>query len=198
MAAARIHPTSVVHEKAVIGDGTQIWLFVQIRENVQIGKDCLIGKNVYIDPDVVIGNQSKLMNNVSVYSGVTIEDGVFCGPHCCFTNDKVPRAVNPDFSPKATTDWVLTRTRVKKGAALGANSTIVCGVTIGEWAMVGSGAVVTRDVPAHALVLGNPARIAGWVCSCGQKVQIDESEGKGTCRCGRTLLMDKDGVRLAS
>jgi acetyltransferase-like isoleucine patch superfamily enzyme len=196
--AVRIHPTSVVDEKAEIGDGTQIWLFVQIRENVKIGKDCLIGKNVYIDPDVVIGDRSKLMNNVSVYSGVTIEDGVFCGPHCCFTNDKVPRAVNPDFSAKTATDWVLSPTRVKKGAALGANATIVCGVTIGEWAMVGSGAVVTRDVPAHALVLGNPARVAGWVCSCGLKVQIDESIGEGTCTCGRTLLMDKDGVRLAS
>lgn len=196
--AARIHPSSVVHEKAQIGDGTQIWLFVQIRENVRIGKNCLIGKNVYVDPDVVIGDQCKLMNNVSVYLGVTIEDGVFCGPHVCFTNDKIPRAVNPDFSPKGPDDWKVSKTLVKTGAALGANSTIVCGVTIGKWAMVGSGAVVTHDVPDHALVLGNPARIAGWVCSCGRKVQIDESEGKGTCSCGRTLLMDAEGVRLAS
>jgi len=196
--AVRIHPTSVVHEKAQIGDGTQIWLFVQIRENVRVGKDCLIGKNVYIDPDVVIGNQCKLMNNVSVYLGVTLEDAVFCGPHVCFTNDKVPRAVNPDMSAKGAEDWTVSKTLVKKGAALGANATIVCGVTIGEWAMVGSGSVVTRDVPDHALVLGNPARVAGWVCSCGKKVQIDESEGKGVCTCGRTLLMDANGVRLAS
>jgi UDP-2-acetamido-3-amino-2,3-dideoxy-glucuronate N-acetyltransferase len=195
---ARIHPSSVVHEQAQIGDGTQIWLFCQIRERVRIGKDCMVGKNVYIDPDVTIGDCVKIMNNVSIYVGVTIEDGAFCGPHVCFTNDKVPRAVNPDMSPKGANDWTITKTLVKRGAALGANATIVCGVTIGEWAMVGSGAVVTRDVPDHALVLGNPARNAGWVCSCGLKVQIDESEGRGACSCGRTLLMDLHGVRLAT
>lgn len=196
--APRIHPTSVVHERAQIGEGTQVWLFCQIREGVQIGRDCLIGKNVYVDPDVVVGDRCKLMNNVSVYSGVTLEDAVFCGPHVCFTNDKVPRAVNPDMSAKKPEDWKLSKTLVKTGAALGANATIVCGITIGKWAMVGSGAVVTHNVPDHALVLGNPARIAGWVCSCGLKVQIDESEGLGTCTCGRTLLMNAEGVRLAS
>ena len=194
--AVRIHPSSVVHEKAEVGDGTQVWLFCQVRENAKIGKGCVFGKNVYVDADVVIGDNVKIQNNVSVFAGVTIEDGVFCGPHVCFTNDKVPRAVNPDLSLKSADDWVITKTRVKAGAALGANATIVCGVTIGRWAMVGSGAVVTKDVPDHALVLGNPARIAGWVCACGQRVAIEQGAGK--CTCGRTLVQDKDGsVRIA-
>jgi len=187
MAAPRIHPSSVVHEKAQIGDDTQIWLFCQIRENTRIGTGCVFGKNIYVDPDVVIGNNVKIQNNVSIYVGVTLEDGVFAGPHVCFTNDKVPRAVNPDLSLKGTDDWKVTPTLVKRGAALGANSTIVCGVTVGAWAMVGSGAVVTRDVPDHALVLGNPARFVGWVCSCGERVTLDAQTKRGACSCGRTL-----------
>ena len=193
--ATRIHPSSVVSEKATVGDGTQIWLFCQVRDNVRIGKSCIFGKGVYVDNDVVIGNNVKIQNNVSVYVGVTLEDGVFAGPHVCFTNDKVPRAVNPDMSLKGLDDWEVTKTLVKEGAALGANSTIVCGVTVGKWAMVAAGSVVTKDVPDHALVMGNPARIAGWVCACGKRVTI--TGGKGSCACGRTLLQDDRGVRLA-
>ncbi len=193
----RIHSTSDVSAKAVIGEGTQIWLFCQVRDGAKIGKNCIFGKGVYVDNDVVIGDSVKIQNNVSIYVGVTIEDGVFVGPHVCFTNDKVPRAVNADMTLKSAHDWKVTATRVKAGAALGANSTIVCGTTIGKWAMVGSGAVVTKDVPDHALVLGNPARFAGWVCSCGERVKLDESSGAGKCTCGRALVKDEAGVRLA-
>lgn len=197
--AVRIHPSSNVSDSAQIGDGTQIWLFCQVRDNAKIGKGCIFGKGVYVDNDVTIGDNVKIQNNVSVYVGVTIEDGVFVGPHVCFTNDKIPRAVNPDMSIKSAHDWKVTPTLVKAGAALGANSTIVCGTTVGKWAMVASGSVVTKDVPDHALVMGNPARIAGWVCACGTRVQIEPregTEGKGTCSCGRTLVKEGGVVRL--
>ena len=197
MAAPRIHPTAVVSEKAKIGDDSQVWLHCQIRDNATIGRGCVFGKNVYVDYDVVIGNNVKIQNNVSVYVGVTLEDGVFAGPHVCFTNDKVPRAVNPDLTAKGLSDWTITKTLVKKGAALGANATIVCGVTIGAWAMVGSGSVVTKDVPDHGLVLGNPARLVGWVCSCGERVTIDPQTNKGTCTCGRSLVKSDTGMRIA-
>lgn len=201
--ATRVHPSSAVSEKAEIGDDTQIWLFCQIRENVRIGKGCILGKGIYVDADVTIGNHVKIQNNASIYTGVTIEDGVFVGPHVCFTNDKVPRAVNPDMSLKGLADWQVTPTLVRAGAALGANSTIVCGVTVGRWAMVASGAVVTKDVPDHALVMGNPARFHAWVCSCGKRVEIDAEQGRGSCACGRTLLKERsidgggDVVRVA-
>lgn len=195
--AARIHSSSQVAESATVGDGTQIWLFCQIRENTKIGKNCIFGKGVYVDSDVVIGDACKLQNNVSVYTGVTLEDGVFCGPHVCFTNDFRPRAVNPDLSLKSADDWHVTKTLVKAGAALGANSTIVCGTTVGRWAMVAAGSVVTKDVPDHALVMGNPARIRGWVCACGERVKIDEATGKGPCTCGRTLTKEGGVVRVA-
>ncbi len=195
--AVRIHPSSAVHEKAKVGDGTQIWMFCQVRENATIGKNCIFGKGVYVDPDVVVGDNVKIQNNASLYVGVTVEDGVFVGPHVCFTNDKVPRAVNPDMSLKSADDWHVSKTLVRKGAALGANATIVCGTTIGEWAMVASGSVVTKDVPDHALVMGNPARVVGWVCSCGKRVAIDDRAGKGTCACGRTLVKQDGRVRMA-
>jgi len=167
----RIHPTAEVSEKARIGEGTGIWHQAQVREDVNIGENCIIGKGVYVDAGVSIGNNVKIQNYVSVYHGLTIEDGVFVGPHVCFTNDMRPRAINPDGSLKAADDWVLSETRIKRGAALGANSTIRCGITIGEWGMVGSGSVVTKDVPAHGLVYGNPARLRGFVCACGEIVE---------------------------
>ena len=194
--AVRIHPSSVVSDQAEIGDGSQIWVGCQVRERAKIGKNCIFGKGVYVDSDVVIGDSVKVQNNVSIYVGVTIEDGVFVGPHVCFTNDKVPRAVNPDMTLKSAHDWTVTSTLVKAGAALGANSTIVCGVTVGRWAMVASGSVVTKDVPDHALVMGNPARFAGWVCACGKRVALDAASKRGTCACGRVLVEEGGAVRV--
>ena len=127
-----------------------------------------------------MGDNVKVQNYVSIYHGVTIEDGVFCGPHCVFTNDKRPRAVNPDGSLKAADDWEVVETRVKRGASIGANAVIVCGVTVGEWAMVGAGSVVSRDVPDYGLVWGNPARLRGFVCACGHRLEKEqEAGGKG-------------------
>ncbi len=157
-----IHPTAEVSEGANIGDGTKIWNLAQVREDCVIGENCIISKNVYIDTKVEIGNRVKIQNNVNVYHGVKVEDDVFLGPSMTFTNDMFPRAFNAD--------WKITNTLVKKGASIGANATIVCGNTIGEYAMVGSGSVVTKDVPAHALVVGNPVRQIGWVCKCGCKL----------------------------
>lgn len=157
-----IHPSAEVSPNAKIGDGTKIWNHAQVRENCEIGEECIISKNVYIDTQVTIGNRVKVQNNVNVYHGVTIEDDVFLGPSMTFTNDLFPRAFN--------LDWEITKTYVKNGASIGANATIVCGNTIGEYAMIGSGSVVTKDVPAHALVVGNPAKQIGWVCQCGHKL----------------------------
>jgi UDP-2-acetamido-3-amino-2,3-dideoxy-glucuronate N-acetyltransferase len=168
--AIRIHPTAEVSQAALIGDGTSIWHQCQIREDARIGARCILGRGVYIDAGVTIGNNVKIQNYVSIYHGVTIEDGVFIGPHVCFTNDLRPRAINSDGSLKAADDWVLSLTLIKYGASLGANSTIRCGVTIGEWAMVGSGSVVTKDVPAYGLVVGNPAKLRGYICHCGEKL----------------------------
>jgi acetyltransferase-like isoleucine patch superfamily enzyme len=188
--SVRIHSTAEVSEKAEIGEGSSIWHQAQVREGVKIGKNTIIGKGVYIDAGVPIGDNVKIQNYVSVYHGVEIEDGVFVGPHVCFTNDMRPRAVNPDGSLKAADDWILSKTLIKKGAALGANSTIRCGITIGEWAMVGSGSVVTKDIPAHGLVYGNPAKLQGFVCACGEKLTKEletQAQVQLKCQmCGRT------------
>jgi len=173
----QIHPTAEVSDKAVIGDGTSIWHHAQVREDARIGKHCIIGKGVYVDAGVAIGDNVKIQNYVSVYHGVTIEDGVFVGPHVCFTNDLRPRAVNPDLSLKSADDWLLATTRIRRGASLGANATIVCGITVGEWAMIGAGSVVTRDVPNHGLVRGNPARLKGSVCYCGGRLEKAAEQG---------------------
>jgi UDP-2-acetamido-3-amino-2,3-dideoxy-glucuronate N-acetyltransferase len=191
MTTARIHPTAVVAASAVIGDRSQIWLHCQIREHVRIGEDCILGKNIYVDTGVQIGDRCKIQNNVSVFAGVTLEDGVFVGPHVCFTNDLVPRAVNPDGSLKSATDWQITDTRVCTGAAIGANSTIVCGVTIGAWAMIGSGSVVSRSVSAYALVYGNPARRHGWVTPRGERAVFDAA-GRFAGSDGFTLRLVRD------
>jgi len=168
-----IHPTADVSPKALIGSGTKIWHQSQVREHVRIGRNCILGKNVYVDTSVSIGDNVKLQNNVNVYHGVTIEDDVFVGPNATFTNDIYPRA-------KIWSDERVVKTLVKRGASIGANSTIVCGNTIGEYAMVGAGSVVTKDVPDHALVCGNPARIIGHVCDCGMRLSM---EADGTMRC---------------
>ena len=158
-----IHPTADVSDQAKIGDGTKIWNQAQVREDAVIGQDCVISKNVYIDEHVVLGDRVKIQNNVNVYHGVTVEDDVFLGPSMTFTNDFYPRAFNAE--------WEITETLVRKGASIGAHATIVCGNIIGEYAMVGSGSVVTKDVPSFALVVGNPARQIGHVCKCGRKIE---------------------------
>lgn len=160
--AIYIHPTAEASKQADIGDGTKIWNLAQVRENCRIGENCIIGKNVYIDTGVKIGSCVKIQNNVNVYQGVEIEDDVFLGPSMTFTNDLYPRAFDKD--------WKIVPTYVKKGASIGANVTVICGHTIGKYAMVGSGSVVTKDVPDYALVVGNPAKQIGWVCKCGHKL----------------------------
>lgn len=169
-----IHPTAEVEADVVIGVDTKVWHLAHIRRGAHLGANCVIGRGVFVDAGVQIGNAVKIQNYVSVFHGVTIEDGVFVGPHVCFTNDMFPRAVNPDMSLKAADDWVLSETLVKAGAAIGANSTIVCGITIGRWAMIGSGSVVTKDVPDYALVVGNPARIIGYVTAAGKRVATQQ------------------------
>jgi len=175
-----IHPTAEVSPDAVIGEGTKIWNQAQVREGAQIGESCVISKNVYIDTQVTIGSRVKIQNNVNLYHGVTIEDDVFLGPSMTFTNDLFPRAFRED--------WKLSGTLVQKGASIGANATIRCGVTIGAYAMIGAGSTVTKDVPPHALVVGNPAHQVGWVCVCGAKLLAD-----GQCtRCGMHFPKLKD------
>ena len=159
------HPTSIIDEGCSIGDGTKIWHFSHVLSNSQIGENCNIGQNVVIGPDVGIGDKCKIQNNVSVYKGVMLEEGVFCGPSIVFTNIYNPRAEIRKMDQ-------VRPTLVKKGATLGANCTIVCGVTIGRYAFVGAGAVVTKDIPDHALVVGNPARQIGWICACGEKLDL--------------------------
>lgn len=176
-----IHHTAEVSPEAQIGERTRIWNWAQVRASARVGDDCIVGKGVYIDGGVVIGNRVKIQNHASLFHGLVIEDGVFVGPHACFTNDLSPRAINPDGTLKAATDWMVSPTLVKYGASIGANATIVCGVVIGRWAMIGAGSVVTRDVPDHGLVAGNPARLRGWVCVCGARLVQDR-----TCSaCGR-------------
>lgn len=175
-------PTARVDDEAVIGDRTRLWHQVHVRSGARIGADCSLGKNVYVDAGVVLGDRVKVQNNVSVYQGVTIEDDVFLGPSCVFTNDLLPRASNPT--------WEVVTTRVRRGASIGANATIVCGTTIGEWAMVGAGAVVTRDVAPHQLVLGNPARPHGWVCRCGGVVSNDVTSPPAPIRCAECAETD--------
>ena len=174
-----IHPTAEVSPKSTIGDRTKIWNLVQIREGVEIGTDVVIGRGVYIDAHVRIGAKVKVQNNASIFHGVTIDDCVFIGPHVCFTNDLHPRAVNPDLSFKEPTDWVRTPTRVGFGAAIGANSTIRCGVSIGRWALIGAGSVVTHDVPDHGLCYGVPARLRGRVCKCGHLATANACQACG-------------------
>ncbi len=163
-----IQPTSVVDKTAIIGDGTRVWNFVHVREKAEIGKECVLADYVYVGRKVRIGNSVKLENRATVYEGVTIEDNVFVGPHVTFTNDLYPRSFNKD--------WKILPTLVKEGGSIGAGTVIVCGVTIGEYALIGAGSVVTENIPSHALAYGNPATIRGFVCRYARKLDVEETK----------------------
>ncbi len=184
-----IHPTADVSPEARIGAGTRIWHQAQVREGAVVGAQCNIGKGVYIDREVVIGDRVKVQNRASIYRGVTIENGVYIGPHVSFSNDKYPRAVNVDGDAKSDDDWELLRTLVREGASIGAGAVVLPGVTIGRWALVGAGAVVTRDVQEQALVVGNPARVAGRVCVCGRPL-VRAGESWHCPACGRSYTLE--------
>lgn len=175
-----VHPTAIVEDGVTIGAGTSIWHHCHLRKGAVIGSGCVFGKNVFVDVGVRIGSRVKVQNNVSVYAGVTLADEVFVGPSAVFTNDMFPRAVSPG--------WQVVETSVERGASIGANATIVCGSTIGSYAMIGAGSVVTRSVDPHQLVVGNPARQRGWVCRCGEIVARGLGEAPAAVvvceRCG--------------
>ncbi|MBX3588568.1 MAG: N-acetyltransferase [Ramlibacter sp.] len=175
---ATIHPSAIVDSGATLGEGTRVWHFVHVSAGAVIGAGCSLGQNVYVGNDVRIGNNVKIQNNVSVYDAVTLEDDVFCGPSMVFTNVYNPRAA-------VTRKEEYRRTVVKRGATLGANCTIVCGTTIGEYAFVGAGAVVNRNVPDFALMVGVPARQLGWMSRHGERLALD-LEGHGTAQCPHT------------
>lgn len=179
-----VHESSYVDENVEIGAGTRIWHFSHVQSGVRIGEKCSLGQNVNIGNNVKIGNYVKIQNNVSIYEGVELEDYVFCGPSMVFTNILNPRS---EFPQRGSEFYI--KTLVKKSASLGANSTIVCGITIGKYAFIGAGAVVTGDVPDYALVLGNPARLAGWMCACGTGLDLHkestEEETAACNKCGR-------------
>ena len=187
-----IHPTAEVSPDAQIGPGTKIWHQSQVMAGARIGANCKLGKCVYVDLAVRIGDRVKIQNGISVYKGVTLEDDVLLGPHMVFTNDLFPRAFNDNYE--------LLPTLVKKGASVGANATVVCGVTLGNYSMVGAGAVVTADVPDHALVVGNPARVVGYVCECGKRLTVDyknKRKGLAICeRCGKQFKIEPSQISV--
>ena len=172
------HESAYVDEPSEIGEGTKIWHFSHVQSGAKIGSNCILGQNVNIGNNVTIGNNVKIQNNVSVYEGVILEDYVFCGPSMVFTNVNDPRSKYPQAGSK-----FYKKTLVKEGATLGANCTIVCGHTIGKYAFIGAGAVVTKDIPDFALAVGNPARISGWVSEAGRKLEFDK---EGLAFCGKS------------
>jgi len=183
-----VHESAYIDAGAQIGESTKIWHFCHISSGAVIGEQCSLGQNVFVARGVKIGDHVKIQNNVSIYEGVVLEDYVFCGPSMVFTNVRTPRSA---FPRNTSADYL--ETRVKRGASLGANATIVCGVTIGEWAFVAAGAVVTKDVPAYALMAGVPARCIGWVCQCG--ITLSFETGAAKCGgCGRRY--HREGTRV--
>ena len=185
------HETAEISSRATIGENTKIWHYVQIREGSVVGKNCTISKSVYIDKNVKIGNNVKIQNGVSLYDGVVVEDDVLLGPHCSFTNDLYPRAFNED--------WQISTTTIRRGAAIGSNATILCGITIGEYCMVGAGAVVVENTLPYSLMVGNPARLKNFVCSCGDELILHQMNGGRytyLCRkCEKNLVISFHGEK---
>lgn len=185
-----IDPTAEVSPQATVGEGTRIWHQAQVREGAVIGRECIIGKGAYIDKDVHIGDRCKLQNGALVYHGFNLEDGVFIGPGVMLLNDKYPRAINSDGSLKSDADWEVSQGIIEHGAALGGGAIVLPGVRIGRMAVVGSGAVVTKDVPERAIVAGNPARVRGYACDCGRVLRSNGEPGTYRCdSCGRTYRL---------
>ncbi|MEO5339198.1 MAG: N-acetyltransferase [Magnetococcus sp. MYC-9] len=187
-----IHPSAEVAEDVTIGPGSKIWHYCQLMPGCRIGAHCKLGKGVYVDAGVRIGDRVKIQNGISIYRGVEIEDDVLLGPHMVFTNDLFPRAFNDHYE--------LLPTIVQRGASVGANATIVCGVSLGSYCMIGAGAVVTMDIPDHALVVGNPARIIGHVCMCGSRLNIDFRQKTrtevGCSSCQRRIFLQPGSVSV--
>jgi UDP-2-acetamido-3-amino-2,3-dideoxy-glucuronate N-acetyltransferase len=192
-----VHPTADVSEDAQIGAGTRIWHQVQVREGVVIGKDCILGKGAYVDKDVRIGDFCMLQNGVFVFHGFNLESGVFLGPGVMLLNDKHPRAVNPDGSPKSDEDWVASPGIVEYGAAIGGGAVVLPGVNVGRMALVGAGSVVTRDVAERWIVAGNPARLMGFACDCGHPLRSrgPDQTAYECAHCGRAFDIPSDSLR---
>jgi UDP-2-acetamido-3-amino-2,3-dideoxy-glucuronate N-acetyltransferase len=191
--AITVHPSAIVDDGAQLGDGCRVWHFAHISAGARIGRDCSFGQGVYVGNDVAIGNNVKVQNNVSVYDAVTLEDDVFCGPSMVFTNVHNPRSAVPRKDE-------YRRTRVQRGATLGANCTIVCGTTIGEYAFIGAGAVVSRDVPPYALMVGVPARRVGWMSRHGERLALPAS-GQGEAPCpatGETYRLNGESLQVCN
>jgi UDP-2-acetamido-3-amino-2,3-dideoxy-glucuronate N-acetyltransferase len=199
-ATARIHPTADLEADVVVGRGTSVWHRAQIRVGARIGAECIVGRDAFIDEGVTIGDRVKIQNAALVYHGVTVEDGVFIGPNAILTNDRFPRAITATGELARADDWVVSPIVLRTGSAIGAGAVVVAGTDVGRFATVGAGAVVTRHVPDHALVAGNPARRIGWVCFCGQRL-VDSAGarvhgnhgGPAACpSCGHTFEINGD------
>lgn len=183
-----VHETAVIDQGASIGNGTKVWHFCHVSAGAVIGENCILGQNVFVDSGAKVGRGCKIQNNVSIYKGVELEDFVFCGPSCVFTNVITPRA-------GVERKQEFSKTVVGHGATIGANATIVCGNPIGRFSLIGAGSVVTKSVPPHALVVGAPARIIGWVCECGEVIaKIGETGTRLCARCGSNYSVGSEGV----
>ncbi|MDB5098497.1 MAG: transferase [Cyanobacteria bacterium RYN_339] len=187
-----VHPSAIVDEGAQIGKGTKVWHFSHVSPGAVLGENCSLGQNVFVANRVTVGNGVKIQNNVSLYEGVVLEDYVFCGPSMVFTNVLTPRSA---FPRNTSADYAPTV--LKRGSSIGANATVVCGTTVGAWAFVAAGAVVTKDVPDHALVMGVPARIAGWACGCGATLKFENDRAR--CKdCSREYQRNDQAVSLVA
>jgi UDP-2-acetamido-3-amino-2,3-dideoxy-glucuronate N-acetyltransferase len=191
--ATFVHPTAEVSPEASLGEGCRIWRQVHVRERAVVGSRSTIGAGVYVGAGVRLGKNCKIQNDALLYEGLELDDGVFVGPQVCFTNDFLPRAVNPDLTLKTASDWEVGQTRVREGASIGAQSVVITGVSIGKWALVGASSLVTRDVPDHALVYGQPARIHGWVCFCARRLSVRGTEG-WCATCERTVALPQEAA----